>query len=421
MLVPKRPVLWLTAISLVAFWGWAATFSIEQQVRGLGEIIPSGQNKVIQHLEGGIVQKIEVIEGAEVQAGDPLFQVSNALATAAAGELEAQAAAARLRIARLESELVNAPTPDFSTLAATAPENLIVSEAQLFRARMSGFTESLNILEQQLRQKQLKLEEMKTQAKNLRAEMDVAQKQFDINKKLLAAGAVSESKFLDSKSAVQNFITRIGQVEKSIPVSAAEANEAERRIGELKEKRRGEILDDLNKSKLALKQLQERSTAPADQLKRTTVTSPIRGIVKKIHINTVDGVVKPGDKLAEITPLDDTLIVEARITTRDRGLVWSGLPAIVKISAYDYSIYGGLDGRVTEISPDTLMDEKGAPYYRVRVSLDKETAGNMRKFPGPLVPGMTAEVNILSSKITIWQYLMRPVWRISENALREAQ
>ena len=418
----KRPMLWVTAASLLLIWLWSATFSIEQQVRGQGEIIPSGQNKVIQHLEGGIVEKIDVREGQEVMAGDALFQISNAQAQSAAGELQAQTIAARLRIQRLEAELNDLPAPDFSAVLSTAPEGAINSEVQLFTSRVASFKQSINILEQQRRQKEFRLDEMRAQVRNLRAEMDVTQKQFEINKKLLAAGAVSESKFLDSKSAVQNFVTRIDQVENSIPVTAAEISEAERRISELKEKRRGEILDEMSKSKLILKQLQERSTAPADQLKRTIVTSPIRGIVKKLYITTVDGVVRPGDKLAEITPLDDQLLVEARITTRDRGLVWAGLPAMVKISAYDFSIYGGIKGTVTDISPDALTDEKGAPYYRLRVSLNKDNAeGGTQKFPGPLFPGMTAEVNVLSSKITIWQYLMRPVWRISENALREAQ
>ena len=142
----------------------------------------------------------------------------------------------------------------------------------------------------------------------------------------------------------------------------------------------------------------------------------IGGVVNKLFITTVNGVVKPGDRLAEIVPLDDALIVEARVPTKDRGLIWQGLSALVKISAYDYALYGGLKGRVTEISPDTLVDEHGNPYYRVRVSLESNKIGKNL----PLFPGMTADVNILSGKITIMQYLLRPVWSIKENALREA-
>jgi adhesin transport system membrane fusion protein len=176
------------------------------------------------------------------------------------------------------------------------------------------------------------------------------------------------------------------------------------------------VLDDLRKAQLSLSQVEERIKTPDDKIRRTTVTSPIRGIVNKLYITTVGGVVKPGDRLVEIVPLDDKLIVEARVSTKDRGLIWQGLPALVKISAYDYALYGGIKGVVTEISPDTLVDDRGTPYYRVRVSLDKNKIGtNM-----PLFPGMTADVDILSGKITVMQYLLRPIWNVQQNALREA-
>jgi HlyD family type I secretion membrane fusion protein len=184
----------------------------------------------------------------------------------------------------------------------------------------------------------------------------------------------------------------------------------------LQQKHQGEILDDLRKAELSLSQIDERIKTPEDKIRRTTVTSPIRGIINKLYITTVNGVVKPGDKLVEIVPMDDKLIIEAHISTKDRGLIWQGLPALVKISAYDYALYGGIKGKLIEISPDTLIDERGTPYYRVRVSLEKNSiADNM-----PLFPGMTADVDILSGKITIMQYLLRPIWNIKENALREA-
>ena len=172
----------------------------------------------------------------------------------------------------------------------------------------------------------------------------------------------------------------------------------------------------MRKAELSLSQIEERIKTPDDKIRRTTVTSPIRGIVNKLFITTVNGVVKPGDRLVEIVPLDDKLIIEARVPTKDRGLIWQGLPALVKISAYDYALYGGIKGHLIEISPDTLVDEHGVPYYRVRISLEKnQVAENM-----PLFPGMTADVNILSGKITIMQYLLRPIWNVQENALREA-
>lgn len=411
-----RLLLLLMVLCVVGFWGWAALSSIDQQVRGQGSIVPSGQAKVIQHLEGGIVTSILVEEGQQVEVGQSLFRISNQQAESDSRELQLQAASIRLQIRRLEAERDGNEAPNFTGLIENAPAGTVENEQQIFRAHTQNFRDNLNILQDQVHQKELKLEDLQTQLNNLQNELKVANDQLAINERLREAGAISETRYLQSKSAKQDVTTRVGVVEKSMPVTRAEMNEALNRIKELSQKHRGEILDDLRKAQLALGQIDERMKTPDDKIRRTTVTSPIRGIVNKLFITTVNGVVKPGDRLVEIVPLDDKLIIEARIPTKDRGLIWNGLPTLVKISAYDYAIYGGIRGNVIEISPDTLIDEHGAPYYRVRVSLEKnKIADNL-----PLFPGMTADVNILSGKITILQYLLRPIWNVKENALREA-
>jgi HlyD family type I secretion membrane fusion protein len=411
-----RLLLLLMVLCVAGFWGWAALSSIDQQVRGQGSIVPSGQAKVIQHLEGGIVTNILVEEGQQVDVGQSLFRISNQQAESDSRELQLQAASIRLQIRRLEAERDGNDTPNFTGLIANAPAGTVDNEQQIFRAHTQNFRDNLNILQDQVHQKELKLEDSQTQLNNLQNELKVANDQLAINERLREAGAISETRYLQSKSAKQDVTTRVGVVEKSMPVTRAEMNEALNRIKELSQKHSGEILDDLRKAQLALGQIDERMNTPDDKIRRTTVTSPIRGIVNKLFITTVNGVVKPGDRLVEIVPLDDKLIIEARVPTKDRGLIWNGLPTLVKISAYDYAIYGGIKGKVIEISPDTLIDEHGAPYYRVRVSLEKnKIADNL-----PLFPGMTADVNILSGKITILQYLLRPIWNVKENALREA-
>lgn len=412
---PHSLMLMLMAAALVVFFFWASFSKIDQQVHGQGSIVPSGQAKVIQHLEGGIVTSIMIEEGQQVEAEQPLFRVSNQQAESDASELSLQVVSTKLQIRRLEAERDGLNSPDFSGLTG-GPSEAIDNELQLFTARTQNYKDNLNILQDQVHQKQLKLEDLQNQFTNLSAELKVATQEYEINERLREAGAISETRYLQSKSMRQDFMTRTGIVEKTIPVTQAELNEVKNRIAELQQKHQSDVLDDLKKANLALAQVEERIKTPDDKIRRTTVLSPIRGIVNKIYITTVGGVVRPGDKLVEIVPLDDKLIVEARITTKDRGLIWQGLPALVKISAYDFSIYGGLKGTVTEISPDTLQDEHGNPYYRVRVSLPKsKIADNM-----PLFPGMTADVNILSTKVTIMQYLLRPMWKMKENALREA-
>jgi adhesin transport system membrane fusion protein len=410
-----RKLLMLMVATLLAFWIWASFAKIDQQVRGQGSIVPSGQAKLIQHLEGGIVTAILIQEGEKVDVDQPLFRISNQQAESDSKELLLEAASAQLQIRRLEAER-DGKVPDFSDLEAKAVPGAIDNEMSLFHAREQNFKDNMNILQDQVHQKELKLEDMKTQLGNLQNELNVATQQLHINEQLREAGAVSESRYLQSKSAAEDFTTRAGIVEKSIPVTQAEMNEAQNRVKELTQKHRSEVLDDLRKAEIGLGQVNERVKTPEDKIERSTVKSPIRGIVNKLYITTVNGVVKPGDKLVEIVPLDESLIVEAKVSTKDRGLIWQGLPALVKISAYDYAIYGGIHGKVTEISPDSLVDEHGIPYYRVRISLETNQIGeNM-----PIFPGMTADVNILSGKVTIMQYLLRPLWAVRENALREA-
>lgn len=410
-----RLVLMLMIAFILGFWLWASTSVIDQQVRGQGSIVPSGQAKLIQHLEGGIVTKILVEEGQKVEENQPLFRVSNQQAESDSRELQLQTVATQLQIRRLEAERDGKDAPDFSGLS-DAPAASVENERQLFRARTQNFHDNLDILSDQAHQKELKLEDLQTQYSNLQGELKISIEQHNINEHLREVGAISETRYLQSKSARQDFTTRAAIVEKAIPVTRAELNEVRNRIQELRQKHQTDVLDDLRKANLTLQQLNERVKTPDDKIRRITVVSPIRGIVNKLYITTVNGVVKPGDKLVEIVPLDDKLIVETRVPTKDRGLIWQGLPALVKISAYDYAIYGGIRGKVIDISPDTLVDEHGNPYYRVRISLDKNTVGDNM----PLFPGMTADVNILSGKITIMQYLMRPIWNVKENALREA-
>ena len=413
---PHRLILIVMTAAIVVFWIWSAFCRIDQQVHGQGSIIPSGQAKVIQHLEGGIVAEILVEDGEKVEVNQPLFRISNQQAESDSHELQLQVISTQLQIRRLESERDGVSAPDFHDLASQAPSEVIDNEMRLFNARTQNYKDNLSILEDQVHQKQLKLEDLKNQFENLSAELKVATEQYAINAKLLEAGAVSESRYLQSKSARQDFLTRTGIVEKTMPVTQSELNEDQNKIGELQQKHQTEILDDLKKAHLALAELNERIKTSDDKIRRTTVTSPIRGIVNTIYVSTVGGVIKPGDKLVEIVPLDDKLIVEARIATKDRGLVWQGLPALVRISAYDYTNYGGIKGTVTEISPDTLLDEHGLPYYRVRIALSQSTVGDNM----PIFPGMTADINILSGKVTILHYLLRPIWKISENALSEA-
>lgn len=411
-----RPLLYALALLVTVFFLWSALSEIDQQVRAIGRIVPSGQAKLVQHLEGGIVDKILVREGQRVEKGSPLFQIRN---QGASSELEGNRIALQaldIRARRLEYE--HEGKTDFNVEAkdkAGALEEIAGNEERLFESRKQAFLEKKGVFEERENQKTLKLEELKQQLENLRAERKIAQDQLEINEKLRKSGAVSETRYLDAKGRVSDFNTRIGSIEKIIPVTKAELEEVRKQIAELGERQKMEILDERGKVELERQRLQEKLKADRDQVERTALYAPVTGLVNKIHINTEGGVVGPGAILAEIIPLDDNLIVEARMNTKDRGLVWNGLPANVKITAYDSAVYGTLKGSITEISADSLRDDTGAVFYRIKIALAPESVKGFE----PIFPGMSVEANILSGKISVLRAIFKPLLRIKQNALRE--
>lgn len=411
-----RPLLYAVVLLILTFLLWSGLSEIDQQVRATGRIVPSGAAKLVQHLEGGIVDKILVNEGQRVQKGDPLFQIRN---QGASSELEGGRIALQaldIRARRLEAE--RSGQKGFSLNAedrAGALEEIARNEERLFESRTQAFEEKLGVYKERENQKTLKLEELNGQLENLRAERTIAQDQLNINEKLKRSGAVSESRYLEAKSRVSDFNTRIGSIEKLIPITKAELEEIRNQTAELNERLKTEILDELGKVELDRQKLQEKLKADIDQVQRTALYAPVTGLVNKIHVNTVGGVVAPGAILAEIIPLEDSLIVEARMQTKDRGLVWNGLPASVKITAYDSAVYGTLKGSITEISADSLRDDTGAVFYRVKITLDPESVKGFE----PIYPGMSVEANILSGKISVLRAIFKPLLRLQQNALRE--
>jgi len=411
-----RPILFTIVIMVILFTAWSYSYKIDQHVRSQGRIIPAGQTKIVQHLEGGIVSDILINEGQRINQGDILLQVSNQQARSDLAEQQISLEALKIRILRLQAEYNGDKTfnipPDIEN---TNNQNIIKNEKRLFTSRRQSLIEKLSVFLEQINQKELKLEDLKAQLSNLNAEKKVSSDQLAINERLKRSNAISESRYLESKSKVKSFNTRISQVKKNIPVIQAELQEILKKIKSEKENYKTEILNEKGKVELALQQMTERLKTRHDEVDRTAIISPVNGIVNKLYVNTVGGVVQPGGDLVEIIPLDENLIVEARLSTKDRGKVWIGLPVLVKITAYDYAIYGGIDGRIIDISADSFRDERGVQFYRTRIKLEKNSISKNK----PLYPGMTVEANIISGQTTILHALLKPFWRIKQNALRE--
>jgi membrane fusion protein, adhesin transport system len=411
-----RPLFWALVVFLVFFTFWASTTEIDQHVRGTGKIIPAGKTRVIQHLEGGIITDILVSEGEKIESGQVLFHIANKGAEAELSELGIAVTSLELRKIRLQAERnENTQTVEFPEKLEKLHPVIAESERKIFEARQAEINEKIDGLEKRMRQKVLKLDELNTNIKNLRQELSVAREQLDIKTQLRKTGAISRSQYLETESEVKNFNTRIAKVEKEIPITKSELGEIINLLEETKQNWQSKIAEDINSINIDLRKIEERIAALSDEVNRTAVVSPVNGVVNKLNFNTIGGVVQPGAPIAEIIPLEETLILEGRISTNDRGKIWPGLPVVAKITAYDYTIYGGIDGVLTYISADSFIDKQNQEYYQVRVTLQTEKMSEDK----PVFPGMTAEMSILAGKVSVMHALLKPIFNIRENALRE--
>lgn len=410
-----RPLLLLVVLFVGVFLYWAAVTEIDQQVRAMGRVIPAGKTKAIQHLEGGIVEAILVEEGQKVSPDEVLFYIANKDAEAELKELKIGLKALEIKQARLQAEMKgDGELPDFSEHQDPAYFEIIESERQLFKSRHAEFSQRVDGLAKRMQQKVFKLDELQSNVKNLHKELQIAQEQLGIQKKLRKTGAVSRSQYLEVESEVKNFLTRIDKIQKEIPITKTELAELVNLLEETKQNWNSTVVEELQSVKLSIKKFYERIQSLNDQVTRTAVRSPINGIINKRYINTIGGVVQPGETLAEMLPIDETLVVEGRIPTDDRGKVWPGLPVVAKITAYDYSIYGGVKGTLTYISANSFIDNQNQEYYQARVTLETNELDEAIV----IYPGMTADLNILTGKMSVLHALLRPFWRIRENAMR---
>lgn len=411
-----RPALYASISFLLVFFLWAGFFQIEENVRGTGRIVPTGRTRLIQHLEGGIVQDILVEEGQVVKKGDILFNIMNKDAESVLKESEITLQSYYVKQERLKAEQEGKDELVFSKELEESAPAITESERQLFLSRRLEFIEKINGLEERFKQKAHKLEDLRSTVENLTEELEIAKEQLGIKKKLYKTGAISRSAYLEAESEEKNFITRISKVEKEIPVIQAERAEIYNLIEETKQGWHAELVENAKSNDIEIERLKERILALKDRVSRIAVASPVKGIVNKVNFNTIGGVVQPGQVLAEITPTGEKLLVEGRINTQDRGKIWLGLPVMAKITAYDYTIYGGIEGTLTYISSDSFFDSRDVEYYKIQVTLNSDRIGDDME----VFPGMTANIGIITNKTTILNAILRPLRQLRANAFREA-
>lgn len=404
----------VTAITLAVLLTWAAFAHVDEVTRGDGKVVPSSQLQVLQALDGGVVSEIKVREGDVVDAGQLLLRIDETRATSGVREASAQGFALQVRVARLRAQ---AEGSTFKPPAGKDPEDerIIEEERRLYESRMSELSTLMSINRQQVMQRQQEQSEAQARRSAAIRGLDLAQQELNQTRPLLATGAVSQVDVLRLERDVTRNRGEAEGAAAQIARTQAAIGEASRKVQETELQFRNEARKELSEALGKLNALNEGKVALDDKVDKTQVKSPVRGRVQRLMANTVGGVVQPGKDIVEIVPLDDTLMLEARVMPRDIAFLVPGQAANVKFTAYDFSIYGSLEAKVENISPDTEIDEKGNAFYIVRVRTNQSSFGDNL----PVLPGMTAEVDILTGRKTVLSYLLKPIVKAKAYALRE--
>jgi len=409
--------LWLITLIVGGVILWTALASVDRVVRVEGRIIPAGRSQSIQHLEGGIVAAILVQEGAIVHKGEVLIAIDDTTAQTNLAETRGKLEGLRIKAVRLEAEAHGLPTMKVSDILRNN-RDLAESEARLFTARRQKLEQETLIFEEQIRQRTAELREIEARQIKLRGELETARERNKLIVGMAARNAASQLEVLDARSREQRLQTELSDAEGSRPKILAAIAESQARSHEASARYRAEAQSELSTTLVEIERMGNIITGQADRFIRTEVRAPVEGIVNRILSNTVGGVVKPGDTIIEITPSAEEVLVEARARPSDRGDLRVGLPAKVRVSAFDIGELGPLNGRVIEVSADTVPDGKGDPYYRVAIQVDQMPESYSGK---KIVPGMTITADVITGRRTIIQYITSPFTRFLFNAFRDAR
>ena len=412
--IRARRLLRLIVAVVILLLVWAAFAPLDEVTRGEGKVIPSSQVQIIQAVDPGQVEEILVREGQEVSARQLLLRIDKSRYVSELGAVDAERFSLMAKVARLQALTEGSELAIPEEVLKLRPD-IATQEQTLYRYSLTEADAQLSISRQQLTQREQELREVEalhTQAVN---GLRLAREELKKNEPLVKSGAVSEVEIIRLKQNVEKFDGDRNQAVERIGRAQAAIDEAQSKKQEVELNRRNQWRRELSEASARLGTVTAGTGVSQDKVKHSEIRSPVRGTVKRLLVNTVGGVVQPGKELVEIVPLDDELLLEAKIKPRDIGFLRPGLPARVKITAYDFSIYGGLDGELEHISADTVTDEKGNSFYVIKVRTHKSTLGDNK----PITPGMVAEVDVLTGKKTVLSYLLKPVLRAKANAMTE--
>ena len=404
----------IALLSVFLFFIWAALTHVEELVKGDGKVVPSSQLQVLQSLDGGVVLKISVKEGQAVKAGDPLVQIDTTRFASSVRENQGQNVALAAKAERLNALLENRA---FKTPDNISSDNKLVyaQEARYFENARYELQAQVSIARQQLSQRQQELSEAQAKRDQAKQLLDSASHELSITKPLLGSGAVSEVDLLRLDRDVTRYTGERLQAISQISRIEAAIHEAGSKIQNVELEYRNNVRKDLSETMAKLNSLSETSVGLEDKVKQSVIRAPMNGFVKRMFVNTVGGVVTPGKDIIEIVPSEDNLVLDVKVPPRDIAFLRVGQKALVKYTAYDFSIYGGMDAKLESIGADSITDEKNNTYYIVKV----RTIKSQFKKDLSVIPGMQAEVDIHTGSKTVLNYLLKPLLRAHQVALTE--
>ncbi|WP_231698042.1 HlyD family type I secretion periplasmic adaptor subunit [Ottowia caeni] len=411
----SRLLVWASLLVVLALIVWASVGHIDEVVRGQGQVVPSRQIQVVQSLDGGLVEEILVRTGETVQAGQVLLRIDPTRYSASLGENKAESLALQARAARLEALATGKPFLVPDELVRAAPE-AVGMERRTWESRTQELNTNVSIARDQLGQRQQELRATQAQQDQATASCNLTTEELNVTRPLLKSGAVSEVDLLRLQRDVVRYCGEARSASAQLGRIRAAISEAERKIREAELTIRNQASAELSETRTKLSTLAQGQRALADRVKLAEVRAPVRGTINNLLVNTVGGVVQPGKDILDIVPSDDTLLLEVQISPRDIGFLHFGQKAQVKFTAYDFAIYGGLAGKVEQIGANTITDDRGNTFYIVKVRTERANVGDDSR---PVIPGMQAEVHILTGRRTLMHYLLKPILRAKSNALTE--
>jgi adhesin transport system membrane fusion protein len=430
-----RLTIWAMAALLFCFILWSYFAALQQVTSGVGKIIPSTQVQVIQSLDGGVLQKLFVQEGMQVTKDQPLARIDDTRFRSDFAEQKQEVSSLRANVIRLRAELssiligsndqwqrqieINKKMPIYPEDLLQNAKFMVERQQEEYSGRLDNLINQLAIQEQQIQQREQEVAELKSKISTLKISYQLASKELALTRPLAEKNIVSKIELYKLERSVNELQGELNSVQLLSPKLKSVLQESILNRRETALAYRAEARAKLNDLQNKLSRINESQVGAQDKVTKALILSPVVGTIKTIHINTLGGVVKPGETIAEIVPTEDKLMVEAKIKPRDIAFIYPGLPAVVKITAYDFTRYGGLTGKVVHISADTTQDEEGNSFYLIRVRTDDSSIKNKKGEAMPIIPGMLKEVYVITGNRTILEYILNPILRANEAALRE--